>query len=63
MLFRSGFIAQEVEKIVPGIVQTNDEGMKAIDYVKLTPILVKALQEQQAIIESLKADVAALKGA
>jgi len=50
-----GFIAQEVEQVIPGIVHTDDEGMKSVDYIKLVPILVQALQEQQAEIEELKA--------
>lgn len=58
-----GFIAQEVENVVPGIVTTNEADMKSVDYVRLIPILTKALQEQQAEIDALKADVATLKAA
>ena len=50
-----GFIAQEIRNILP-ILVTGDESegdMLSVDYSKLTPILVKALQEQQEIIESL----------
>jgi hypothetical protein len=35
---------------------------QGIDQAKLVPLLTAAIQEQQAIIEQLKADVAALKG-
>jgi hypothetical protein len=57
-----GFIAQDVEKIVPEVVQTDGKtGYKTIDYPRLVPILVQAIQEQQKEIETLKADVAALK--
>ena len=56
-----GFIAQEVEEIVPEIVSTDQEGYKGIAYAKLTPILVKAIQEQQELIEELKAEIAELK--
>ena len=56
-----GFIAQEVEKVVPGIVHTDSTGMKSIDYIKLSPILVKAIQEQQKEIDELKAAVRALQ--
>jgi len=34
-----------------------------MEYVQLIPVLTKAIQEQQAMIEELKAEVAALKGA
>ncbi len=58
-----GFIAQEVENVVPGIVTTDEGGMKSVDYIRLVPILTKAIQEQQTEIDALKADVAALKAA
>jgi hypothetical protein len=63
-----GFIAQEFESVVPEFVDesidTNEDGsnIKTVGAAGLIPILVKAIQEQQAIIEQLKADVAALKG-
>jgi hypothetical protein len=49
-----GFIAQEMEKIYPEIVNTGNDGYKSIDYGKLTSVLTKAIQEQQAEIEKLK---------
>jgi hypothetical protein len=52
-----GFIAQELEPILSGVVTKGktDDDMWQLDYSKLTPHLLKAIQEQQAIIESLKA--------
>jgi hypothetical protein len=49
-----GVIAQELEKILPELVYTDDEGYKSVDYSKLTPVLVEAIKEQQSIIESLE---------
>ena len=49
-----GFIAQDIEKIFPELVLTDQDGYKSVDYVKITPILVKAVQEQQSEIEALK---------
>ena len=49
-----GFIAQEVELLFPEIVNTDKNGYKAMDYAKLSVILTKAIQEQQAEIEELK---------
>ncbi len=49
-----GVIAQEVEKIYPELVRTNEEGYKGVDYSKFTPILIEAIKEQQEIIESLR---------
>lgn len=49
-----GLIAQQVEKIVPEIVETRRNGFKAIKYEKLTALLVGAIKEQQAIINSIE---------
>ena len=61
-----GVIAQELAPIAPSAVMQGDDGEEVIttwsvDYSKLVPILTKAIQEQQAMIEELKAEVAALK--
>lgn len=46
-----GFIAQEVQKILPQVVDTNPlTGFMSISYAKFTPILVSAIQDQQAQI-------------
>ena len=60
-----GFIADEVDEAgIKQLVSYGPNGeVEGFQYERMTAVLVKALQEQQAIIESLKADVAALKGA
>jgi len=50
-----GFIAQEVEKIIPELVKTDSEGMKSVDYVSVVPVLVEAIKNQQKQINELKA--------
>jgi hypothetical protein len=61
----AGFIAQEVEQVLPELVydyQYNaDETKKSLKMGDILPTLVKAIQEQQAMIEELKARVAALE--
>ena len=52
-----GFIAQDVEKIIPEVVTTNNEGYKGISYEKIVPVLTSAIQEQEKKIEQLKAIV------
>ena len=47
-----GFIAQEMELLVPEVV-TGQEGSKGISYGNLVAIAFKAIQEQQALIQSL----------
>jgi hypothetical protein len=49
-----GFIAQEVEKVIPELVKTDSEGMKSVDYVSVVPVLVEALKHQQKQIDELK---------
>jgi len=50
-----GFIAQEVEKVIPELVKTDSEGMKSVDYISVVPVLVEALKNQQKQIDELKA--------
>ncbi|MCO5252181.1 MAG: tail fiber domain-containing protein [Candidatus Kapabacteria bacterium] len=52
-----GFIAQDIFKIIPEIVSVpeNENGeLWGLNYEKLTPILVKAIQEQQMKIDELE---------
>jgi hypothetical protein len=58
-----GFIAQEIETVLPSVVLTQNDTRKTkgIKYTEIIPLLTKALQEQQAEIEQLRAMVAALK--
>jgi len=59
---RIGFIAQEVEQVIPELVFTNDvDGYKGVNYSEMTAVLVEAVKEQQKQIEALKAELEALK--
>ncbi len=49
-----GFVAQEVEKILPELVRQDSKGKKMLNYDELIPYLVRAIQEQQKQIEELK---------
>ena len=52
----TGFIAQQVEPILPDVVTTSeDDGMKAVNYVGMIGHLVEAIKEQQAQIDALTA--------
>jgi hypothetical protein len=67
-----GVVADEVMAVLPDTVSTYDAklntddeevtAIKKFDATEITWLLVKTVQEQQAMIEQLKADVAALKG-
>jgi len=57
-----GFIAQEVKEIIDEAVDDIEEGkMYGFDKSGLVPVLVKAIQEQQTIINDLKARVETLE--
>lgn len=55
-----GFIAQEIEKIFPEIVHTDEKGFKSVDYGRLTPVLVEAIKELKTMNEVLKNSVSNL---
>jgi hypothetical protein len=62
-----GLIAQEVEQVFPALVcedkaEEGETPTKAVKYSVLPMMMLKAIQEQQALITQLQADVAALKG-
>ena len=46
-----GFLAQEVEKLFPEFVFSSEGGLKGIAYSNFSVIAVKAIQEQQQIID------------
>lgn len=56
--YRFGFIAQEVEKILPEVVKEMSDGTKAISYNDIIPINTEAIKEQQRTIEQLQNSVA-----
>lgn len=69
-----GFIAQELEKILPELVNTSKEAVnvdakgvrkmediKSVNYTELIPILTKAIQEQQLQIEKQQNQIEELK--
>ena len=70
---RHGFIAQEVQKILPELVVTEDVDIDksgkliripneylSLNYLEFIPLLTKAIQEQQEIIDSQSKLIAAL---
>lgn len=56
-----GFIAQEIEDVFPSVVLTDEEGFLSVDYSRLTPVLVEAIKEQQAIIDAQQAEINSLQ--
>jgi hypothetical protein len=57
-----GFIAQELQTVIPECVSGDDEHYFGVDYGTLTAVLTKAIQELKAELDATKAEVQALKG-
>ena len=65
-----GFLAHEVAEVFPEAVTgekdaVNKDGEivgQQMDYGRITPLLVKAIQEQQTIIDDLKSRIETLEG-
>ena len=49
-----GFIAQDVQKVLPELVRENKDGMLSMRHQGVTPILLEAIKELKAEIEELK---------
>ena len=56
-----GFIAQEVEEIIPELVSEGSDGIKSVNYISMVSILTEAIKEQQKMIQELQNDVSELK--
>jgi hypothetical protein len=62
-----GFVAQEVEQVFPNMIESSKDSFSGLDDLKqiklsvLTPMLVKAIQELKAELDSVKAELATLK--
>ena len=49
-----GVIAQELEEILPELVQTNDNGVKSVSYIPIIAMLVDVVKKQQEEINEIK---------
>ena len=66
-----GFMAHEVQAVMPYLVtgqkdQVDENGqpvIQRVNYAKLTPVLLKAIQQQQAVIEQLQQQMEELSAA
>lgn len=58
-----GFLAQEVQTVLPELVETDDDGYLSLNYVEIIPLLVDGIKEQQATIDGLERRLAMLEGA
>jgi hypothetical protein len=49
-----GVIAQEIEKVLPEVVNTSSDGTKSVSYGNIIGLLIEAIKEQQTRIEELE---------
>ncbi len=54
-----GVIAQELEEVLPELVNTDKEGYKSVDYLGMIGLLIKGFQERGQEIDQLKKELAA----
>ena len=58
----SGIIAQDVQKVLPELVQERGDGYLAVKHDRLVGLLIESIKEQQSQIDELKDEVKKLKG-
>lgn len=56
-----GFIAQELEKVLPEMTMLNSDGYYAVDYAMLIPVLTEALKEQDEIVTEQQEQITQLQ--
>ncbi len=58
---RFGFMAQEVQEVFPELVVEGEDGVLGIDYIGFIPILVDAVKNLRAKVESQQEEITALR--
>jgi hypothetical protein len=56
-----GFIAQEVERVLPELVHTDQDGYKSVAYQNVVPVLVEAFKTQEKRLKTVEAENVDLK--
>ncbi|MCD4657930.1 MAG: tail fiber domain-containing protein [Planctomycetes bacterium] len=56
-----GFIAQEMERILPEVVMTDENGYKAISYDRIAAVVTEAIKQQQHELSKLSSDMKTMR--
>ena len=56
-----GVIAQDIQPIIPEVVEGNIAGMLSVDYSKLTAVLIEAVKELNLEVQQLKQKISDLE--
>ena len=56
--YRIGLIAQEVERVLPEVIETGPDGMKGINEAGLVAAIITAIKDQQAELRALRTELA-----
>tara|TARA_R110001592_G_scaffold81176_3_gene241152 strand:+ start:1004 stop:1384 length:381 start_codon:yes stop_codon:yes gene_type:complete len=56
-----GFIAQQIEPINPYLVKTRESGYKAVDYKKISVLIVSAIKERNRHLQRIKLKIKLLR--
>jgi Chaperone of endosialidase len=59
--YRIGLIAQEVERVLPEVIETGPDGMKGINEAGLVAAIITAIKDQQAELRALRTKFALLQ--
>ena len=58
---RIGFLAQDIQKVLPELVQTNEKGIMSIDYTGFIPLIVESLKQMQQTIQDQQKEIETLQ--
>lgn len=58
---RIGFMAQDIQKVLPELVQTDEKGIMSIDYTGFIPLIVESLKQMQQTIQDQQKEIETLQ--
>lgn len=56
-----GFVAQNAKKVLPTLVNTNDDGYLIMSYSRVVPLIIESIKEEQKNIDMLEEEINKLR--